>query len=796
MYAGLIVDITGGKLDKVFTYRIPDGLAGQITVGMQVIVPFGRGNRQTEAYVIELMEHCSYDPAMVKDIIAISPKGVAVEGQLIQLAGWMKEEYGSSMLQALKTVLPVRQKVEAVVRRRIVWQMPEEKRRLYMASLSPKRNAAQLRLLEALTEDGELPYEAVTQKLHISVSTIKSLQNGGVIRVIEESQYRNPLSIEMVMGSQRQENTQKCAEQNRRSGESGQSGHWEDGVQNGKNRPDEQLIQKETAGSSAVTLNTEQQSIVDAIIAEDRQGHQGTYLIHGITGSGKTEVYMELIAHTLAQGRQVIVLIPEIALTYQTVMRFYRRFGDKVSILNSRMSAGERYDQFLRAKNGDIQIMVGPRSALFTPFTQLGLIIIDEEHESSYKSESAPRYHAIGVARQRAAMAGASVVLGSATPSVDSYYKCQIGEYRLFTLKTRAVKAAHLPAVEVVDLRAELEAGNKSILSRRLAELIQDRLQRGEQTILFLNRRGFAGFMSCRSCGTAIKCPHCDVSLTLHRGGRLVCHYCGHEAPAPKACPSCGSRYIAGFGIGTQKVETMVAEQFPQARILRMDADTTSKKGGHEAILSAFANHEADILIGTQMIVKGHDFPKVTLVGVLAADLSLHSSSYEAAERTFQLLTQAAGRAGRGNLPGEVVIQTYSPDHYSVETAAAQDYESFYEEEIPYRQMLHYPPVYAMMTILFASKDEQAAERAARAAEALVDRYIDRWRQKGLAKKEPEMIGPCDAPVSKISDIYRKMLYIKHVDRQVLVTIKNGLESLAPWQQERVDVLVQYDITG
>lgn len=778
MYAGLIVDITGGKLDKVFTYRIPDSLAGQITVGMQVIVPFGRGNRQTEAYVIQLMEHCSYDPAMVKEIIAISPKGVAVEGQLIQLAGWMKEEYGSSMLQALKTVLPVRQKVEAVVRKRIVWEMPQEKRSLFMASLSPKRNAAQLRLLEALTEDGELPYEAVTQKLHISASTIKSLHTGGVIRVIEESQYRNPLSLNMVMGEQGQH------------GQHGASGQDELGMQKGASDP------RGKTDNAMVTLNAEQQSIVDAITAEDRRGRHDTYLIHGITGSGKTEVYMELIAHTLAQGRQVIVLIPEIALTYQTVMRFYRRFGDQVSILNSRMSAGERYDQFLRAKNGEIQIMVGPRSALFTPFTQLGLIIIDEEHESSYKSESAPRYHAIGVARQRAAMAGASVVLGSATPSVDSYYKCQIGECRLFTLKTRAVKAAHLPSVEVVDLRAELEAGNKSILSRRLTELIRDRLQRGEQTILFLNRRGFAGFMSCRSCGTAIKCPHCDVSLTLHRGGRLVCHYCGHEAPAPKVCPSCGSRYIAGFGIGTQKVETMVAEQFPQARILRMDADTTAKKGGHEAILSAFADHQADILIGTQMIVKGHDFPKVTLVGVLAADLSLHSSSYEAAERTFQLLTQAAGRAGRGNLPGQVVIQTYSPEHYSVETAAAQDYESFYEEEIPYRQMLHYPPVYAMMTILFASKDEQAADRAARAAESLVDRYIDRWRQKGLTKKEPEMIGPCDAPVSKISDIYRKMLYIKHVDRQVLITIKNGLENLAPWQQERVDVLVQYDITG
>ncbi len=313
-----------------------------------------------------------------------------------------------------------------------------------------------------------------------------------------------------------------------------------------------------------------------------------------------------------------------------------------------------------------------------------------------------------------------------------------------------------------------------------------------------MNRRGFSGFISCRSCGKAMKCPHCDVSLTLHRGGRLICHYCGYEEAAPRVCPSCGSRYIAGFGIGTQKVETMVAKQFPGARILRMDADTTAGKDGHATILSAFADEKADILIGTQMIVKGHDFPKVTLVGVLAADLSLHGSHYEAAERTFQLLTQAAGRAGRGRLPGQVVIQTYSPEHYSIRLAAGQDYESFYEEELPYRQMLHYPPVYAMMTILFASQDEAAAGRSARAAEALVERYIGRWKETYAPDRarEPEMIGPCDAPVSKISDIYRKTLYIKHVDRRVLVTIKNGLESLAPWKSERTDVSVQYDISG
>lgn len=742
-YAGVIVDLSGGRLDKVFTYRIPPALREQIAVGMQVEVPFGQGNRQIDAYVIELADTCSYDDSQIKEISCVSQKGVAVESQLIQLAGWMKEEYGSSMLQALKTVLPVRKSVSPLRRRRVRLCLEGAERDRFLAALSPKRQAGQLRLLTALSKEGELVYETVTGKLHIAPSTLRALETKGVIAVEEENPYRNPI--------------------------------------NG-------LKQNE----QATVLNPDQKQIVEAVCADDESGVHGTYLIRGVTGSGKTEVYMAILAHVLASGRQAIVLIPEIALTYQTVMRFYRRFGDKVSILNSRLSQGERYDQFIRAKKGEIQIMVGPRSALFTPFTHLGLIIIDEEHEGSYKSEQSPRYHAVRVARKRAAMAGASVVLGSATPSVDSFYRCQRGEYRLFTLNRRAVKEAQLPAVEIVDLRKELEAGNKSILSRRLAELLKDRLQKGEQSLLFLNRRGYAGFLSCRSCGKAVKCPHCDVSLTLHRGGRMICHYCGHEEAVPRRCPSCASGYIAGFGIGTQKVEAMVAEQFPGARILRMDADTTAAKGGHEAILSAFADEQADILIGTQMIVKGHDFPKVTLAGILAADLSLHGSSYESSERTFQLLTQAAGRAGRGKLAGQVVIQTYSPEHYSIQMAASQNYEGFYQEELPYRQMLHYPPVYAMMTLLFSSKDEQAAWRAARAVENLVDRYIGRFRKAG--RKEPEMIGPCDAPVSKISDIYRKTLYIKHMDRRVLITIKNGLESLAPWEEERAGVSVQYDM--
>ena len=349
--------------------------------------------------------------------------------------------------------------------------------------------------------------------------------------------------------------------------------------------------------------------------------------------------------------------------------------------------------------------MIGPRSALFTPFSNLGLIIIDEEHENSYKSESVPRYHAREVAIEYARMSDAIVVLGSATPSVDSYYKAKTGVYRLLELDKR-VDDRPLPKCEVVDLRQELREGNRSILSTRLQELMEERLLNGQQTMLFLNRRGKSAFMSCRACGFVVKCPHCDVSLSEHSGGVMVCHYCGYRQPVPKVCPSCGSKYISGFKAGTQKIEAMVAKRFPQARILRMDYDTTRAKDAYEKILQAFSNHEADILIGTQMIVKGHDFSNVTLVGVLAADMSLHVNDFHAAERTFALLTQAAGRAGRGKLPGNVVIQTYDPDHYAIRTAKEQDYEAFYDKEIEYRRLMNYPPVWNMLLVHVTSPDE------------------------------------------------------------------------------------------
>jgi primosomal protein N' (replication factor Y) len=441
--------------------------------------------------------------------------------------------------------------------------------------------------------------------------------------------------------------------------------------------------------------------------------------------------------------------------------------------MNSKLSKGERSDQFERAKKGDIDIMIGPRSALFTPFERLGLIIIDEEHEASYKSENMPKYHARDVAAKLCQMKKASLILGSATPSIESYYKAKNGDIELLELNER-IGGNSLPTVYVEDLRAELKSGNRSIFSRRLKSLIEDRLCKGEQTMLFINRRGYAGFVSCRSCGYVMKCPHCDVSLSEHtdryrKTSKLVCHYCGYETNSVNICPECGSKYILGFRAGTQQIEEMLHKEFPSARVLRMDADTTRSKDGYEQILSKFANEEADILVGTQMIVKGHDFAKVTLVGVLAADMSMHEGDYRAGERTFQLLTQAAGRAGRSTLPGEVVIQTYQPENYTIIHAANQDYKGFYEEEISYRDLMMYPPVAHMMAVLILSKDELICKTH---ASELADRAKSRF-----ADSKPRILGPSSASVGRINDVYRYIFYIKHRDYQVLVDIKDELEN-------------------
>ena len=729
MYANVIVDISHEKLDKTFQYSIPDELLCDIRPGVCVDIPFG--SRTITGYVIEVTDEPEYDPARTKPLIGIKAHSVAVEAKLIALAAWIRRNYGSTMNQALKTVIPVKKQAKEQVSRSIALKIDKVRARAQLALCEAKNQKAKARLFRALidADDGaSLEYSFVTGKLSVSAATIRALEQSGFIEVITQTGYRNP-------------------------------------------------VEHMSVDTYDKVLNAAQQSVVDAIEGDIASGIRNTYLIKGVTGSGKTEVYMELIAHCIQSGRQAIVLIPEIALTYQTVMRFFARFGNRVSIINSRLSNGERYDQFERAKNGDIDIMIGPRSALFTPFSNLGLIIIDEEHENSYKSESVPRYHAREVAIEYARMSDAIVVLGSATPSVDSYYKAKTGVYRLLELDTR-VDDRPLPKCEIVDLRMELREGNRSILSTRLQELMEERLHNGQQTMLFLNRRGKSAFMSCRACGFVVKCPHCDVSLSEHSGGVMVCHYCGYRQPVPKVCPSCGSKYISGFKAGTQKIEAMVAKRFPQARILRMDYDTTRAKDSYEKILQAFSNHEADILIGTQMIVKGHDFSNVTLVGVLAADMSLHVNDFHAAERTFALLTQAAGRAGRGKLPGNVVIQTYDPDHYAIQTAKEQDYEAFYDKEIEYRRLMNYPPVWNMLLIHITSPDESECGSAAQRVHDTAAQMISHIEnsQSPDDRHQIQLIGPADATIAKVNDIYRKVIYMKTSDYAALISVKDGIE--------------------
>ncbi|ETP73952.1 primosomal protein N'' [Lachnospiraceae bacterium JC7] len=670
MYAQIIIDITSDALDRAYTYRIPDGM--QVSTGDRVSIPFGVSNAIKTGYVVGLTEHVDYDPSKVKEIKSVMHDAISVKEQLIHLASWMSAEYGTTMNQCLKTVLPVKRAV--------------------------RKNSRRI--------DPLLRYADEKDEYH--------------------------------------------------------------------------------------ELNPEQQAAADLIIDGFRKCVDETasdvprYLLHGITGSGKTEVYLHVMEQVIKAGYKVIMLIPEISLTYQTVIRVSTRFKGRVAILNSRMSIGERFEQYMKCEKGEVDILVGPRSAVFAPFEKLGIIIMDEEHEGAYKSETAPRYETRDVAYERAKLCHCPVLYGSATPSVNIYTQALNKEVALIELHRRAKSGSSLATTEIIDLREELAKGNRSIFSDRLHELITEKLNKHEQIMLFMNRRGYSNFVSCRSCGQAIKCPHCDVSLTLHRDGIMRCHYCGYEIPVMKKCPTCGSPYLAPFGFGTEKLESFVKQAFPEAVVLRMDADTTKNKGGHEKILEQFRSHKADILIGTQMIVKGHDFPDVTLVGLIAADLSLSAPDFHSSEKTFQLITQAAGRAGRDKDSGQVIIQTYQPDHYSIALSAAQNYRLFYEKEIGFRKLMGYPPIEHLMTIQLLSKDEDMLSMiSASAAEA--------FKPECEAAKA-EFIGPLNASVYKVNDIYRKIVYIKHPEHDIIIQLRDRFTASVRNIDKRGFVMLNYDV--
>lgn len=713
IYAGVIVDISHEKLDKIFQYSVPEDIASVISIGNKVNIPFGAGHRT--GYVVNLSNTPEIAPDKIRPLDGIVKSSTTIDERMIKLAYWMKTNYGSTINQALKTVIPVKEKVKQVNNRTVrLLISPREALSLSEEYRTSKRKQSEI--LKFLSDNPVCDYRKVTQQMGQVRQSLTALSDAGLIEIDTQRVFRNEL---------------EAAEDFR----------------------------------NVTSLNQEQQVVCNGIIKDYDNNDMTPCLIKGVTGSGKTEVYMEIIQHVLSKGREVIVLIPEISLTYQTIMRFYAKFGNVVSVINSRLSKGEKYDRFELAAQGRIKIMVGPRSALFTPFNNLGAVIIDEEHESAYQSETIPRYHARETAIELARMTGAKVIMGSATPSLETFNRCKSGIYKLYRLDNRAGNAT-IPDVDVVDLRDEMKKGNRTMFSTKLKSLMQEKLDAGEQIMLFLNRRGYQGFINCRECGNVIQCPHCDVSLTLHGRNRLVCHYCGYETVFNHICPKCGSKYIGAFKAGTEKVEEETRKIFPHASVLRMDLDTTSGKEGHRNILEKFASHEADILIGTQMIVKGHDFADVTLVGILLADMSLYCSDYRAAEITFDLLTQAAGRAGRGDRKGNVVIQTYDPEHYSIVHAAGQDYDAFYDEEMGYRELMGYPPSNHMMAVRISCADADLATKLS-----------DELYKLTSVDDKVNIIGPADAAVYKINDIYNRVIYYKCRDYALLIQIKDIIEN-------------------
>ena len=539
------------------------------------------------------------------------------------------------------------------------------------------------------------------------------------------------------------------------------------------------------AEEAPLSLTKEQANVLEGIKLVFSKGKKAA-LLFGVTGSGKTEVYLKLMEEIIRKGKEVIFLIPEISLSFQTRSRIEKRFPGLVSVLHSKMSQGERAESMEKCRSGEVKILMGPRSALFAPFSNLGLIIMDEEQDRSYKSEQAPRYETRDVIRKRGELSSCPVLFGSATPSVQLFSEVEKGDLPCFCLHNRAVEGSTLPKMQVVDMRKELEEGNRSIFSRVLEGKIQERLDRGEQVMLFMNRRGYAPFVSCRKCGEALRCPHCDVSLNLHKNGILQCHYCGYQTNLPKICPNCKSKYLVAFGSGTEKLESICHSVFPKAGILRMDRDSTGKKGKYEEILQAFSEEKADILLGTQMIVKGHDFPKVTLVGIIAVDQILLDSDFQAGEWAYQLITQVSGRAGRGERAGEVLIQSYQPDHPLLELALKQDYLSFYKEEKNYRKRLSYPPFSVMLAIQCIYTEEAYLDYI---LGKLMPRVQERIRDGG-----GETYGPFPATVYKIKDKFRKIIYIKHSNHDIILQLRDYFIQELKQEDKRNLILLQFDL--
>lgn len=804
MIARVIVDVPVNRTNRPFDYRVPEWLVPLMKTGSRVIVPFGP--RKLQGYVIGLEEEAEQGAAdKLRDVEQVLDDQPPLSDELIRLGEWMSKQYLCPWVTALQAMIPAVLKgksekwllasdqleEEMCGRSPLLWELfrrkqlplaevekhfPEEamlvpgwissgllstgyqvtdrvtrKQQSFVRSLLtreelaaaaeslPARAEQMRRVLQLLIEqEGQsFSVKMLQEELGITRSPLKSLESRGWIAIEQLEVYRDPYA------------------------------------------------HRRFAAAQKPVFTDQQEHVLEAVQLSIKKNEYGAFLLHGVTGSGKTEVYLEAIEETLARGREAIFLVPEISLTPQMVEKFKARFGNEVAVLHSALSQGERYDEWRKIIRKEVSVVVGARSAVFAPFQNVGLIVIDEEHESSYKQEETPRYHAREVAIWRAKENNAVLLMGSATPALETYALAERGRYTLLSMPDR-VGNRPLPRVHVVDMREELRSENRSMFSRQLHEMIGERLARQEQMVLFLNRRGFSTFVMCRSCGYTLRCVHCDISLTYHRTNHTArCHYCGYTIKQPSHCPECQSEHIRFFGTGTQKVEEELARLFPGIRVIRMDVDTTSRKGAHEELLRKFRTGQGDVLLGTQMIAKGLDFPRVTLVGVIAADTSLFLPDFRAAEKTFQLLTQVGGRAGRHELEGDVVIQTYTPEHYSIMHATRHDYPSFYREEMLQRRRTGYPPYFRLVLITFSHEEVPVVIKAAH----LVADYL-----RPRLAETTILLGPVASPIARVKDRFRFQIMLKYRDESRLPDLlAQATSAFEEWNKQQ-KVLMTIDV--
>lgn len=712
LYAEVIINSDAIEIDRPFTYKVKEELLDIIEIGHRVKVPFGVKNKPTEAFVLGLKCEGIENVKKIKYISSILDDIPILTRDDLKLVDFLRENYLCKYIDAIRTIIPSGLSKGIKNKKKTVIVFNKE----LDGKLKDKDNY--VKIVNLIKEkDGELTKSEIINDYSLSSYSLNKLIENGYLLTEDRVVYRY--------------NTRSYIEESKN------------------------------------VLNDEQKNAFNKILNSDKKG----FLLKGVTGSGKTEVYMNLVGETLKEGKSAIVLVPEISLTPQMIERFKGRFGKNVALFHSKLSQGERFDEWYRIKKGEARLVVGARSAIFLPLDNLGIIIIDEEHENTYKSEQNPKYLTKEVAKFLSEIKGCKYILGSATPSIETYYEALNGKLELVEIKNR-VSNRPLPQMEIVDMREELKSRNLSLLSRSLYNEMKETLERKEQIILFLNRRGFSSFVSCRSCGYVFKCPECDLSMTYHKNGYLICHYCGRAQREQKVCPECGSKYVKFFGAGTQRVEEEVKKYFPKARVMRMDVDTTRNKDSHENIYNAFKSGEGDVLIGTQMVSKGLDFKNVTLVGVLAADISLNIPDYRSSERTYQIITQVAGRAGRGEKKGKVVIQTYTPNSLSLQYAIENNYNDLYDEEIKVRKIMNYPPFSTIFLINSISKDERKLKEFMNKVGESLRKLLD-------SRENIQILGPVPCIITKLKDNYRWQIIIKgNLDNKLKLKIKDILYEL------------------